>query len=46
MDTCGSCGKKYPTDYPYDTCKCGGGLINSDDENFLSWLNEYDSDGF
>lgn len=46
MSTCWSCGRKYRNTDDLDTCRCGAGLIDSDDDNFIDFANEYDSDGF
>ena len=46
MSMCWDCGRKYPDIDDRDTCKCGAGLIDSDDPDFVDFCSEYDSDGF
>lgn len=47
MNTCWNCQKKIKADDDVDTCpRCGSGLIESDDDNFVDFISEYDSDGF
>lgn len=47
MNTCWNCGKKYKSLDDLDECnRCGAGLVESDDNNFIDFANEYDSDGF
>lgn len=38
---------KIEVEYYYEECpKCGSGIVDTNDVNFLEWSNEYDSDGF
>jgi rRNA maturation endonuclease Nob1 len=47
MNTCCYCRKKFDPRYEEDTCdRCGGGIIESDNDHLIDWMGEYDSDGF
>lgn len=47
MNTCWNCKAKVRPDLDLDDCPhCGAGLIESDDDDFVDFLSEYDSDDF